>query len=127
MIRRPPRSTRTDTLFPYTTLFRSADSPAVLAHGMTDGMDGRGRDAEAVQHTVGEKLVLGDDGPVAQQARRNGLIGKVLALFLEAETATVEAQLVVVGGLQLSPAEPQGHTPANPIGRGAGRERGCPY
>src|SRR3546814_20998551 len=28
MIRRPPRSTRTDTLFPYTTLFRSADGPA---------------------------------------------------------------------------------------------------
>src|SRR3546814_7160866 len=32
MIRRPPRSTRTDTLFPYTTLFRSALPawPAVL-------------------------------------------------------------------------------------------------
>src|SRR3546814_20065894 len=29
MIRRPPRSTRTDTLFPYTTLFRS---PAVVDH-----------------------------------------------------------------------------------------------
>src|SRR3546814_13403075 len=29
MIRRPPRSTRTDTLFPYTTLFRSED-PGVL-------------------------------------------------------------------------------------------------
>src|SRR3546814_8712728 len=28
MIRRPPRSTRTDTLFPYTTLFRSA--PAII-------------------------------------------------------------------------------------------------
>src|SRR3546814_18276177 len=26
MIRRPPRSTRTDTLFPYTTLFRSSDT-----------------------------------------------------------------------------------------------------
>src|SRR3546814_14475195 len=26
MIRRPPRSTRTDTLFPYTTLFRSSGS-----------------------------------------------------------------------------------------------------
>src|SRR3546814_20252840 len=26
MIRRPPRSTRTDTLFPYTTLFRSAET-----------------------------------------------------------------------------------------------------
>src|SRR3546814_10084037 len=28
MIRRPPRSTRTDTLFPYTTLFRSCPSSA---------------------------------------------------------------------------------------------------
>src|SRR3546814_19644993 len=28
MIRRPPRSTRTDTLFPYTTLFRSHSLPA---------------------------------------------------------------------------------------------------
>src|SRR3546814_5236851 len=27
MIRRPPRSTRTDTLFPYTTLFRSRRAP----------------------------------------------------------------------------------------------------
>src|SRR3546814_5585717 len=40
MIRRPPRSTRTDTLFPYTTLFRSNEvrcrlkpgSPFVVAH-----------------------------------------------------------------------------------------------
>src|SRR3546814_7794493 len=29
MIRRPPRSTRTDTLFPYTTLFRSLDHVAL--------------------------------------------------------------------------------------------------
>src|SRR3546814_14499255 len=28
MIRRPPRSTRTDTLFPYTTLFRSGEEAA---------------------------------------------------------------------------------------------------
>src|SRR3546814_6205703 len=31
MILRPPRSTRTDTLFPYTTLFRSGDEVAVAA------------------------------------------------------------------------------------------------
>src|SRR3546814_5475629 len=31
MIRRPPRSTRTDTLFPYTTLFRSAGVQANTA------------------------------------------------------------------------------------------------
>src|SRR3546814_9292202 len=30
MIRRPPRSTRTDTLFPYTTLFRSAKAVEAL-------------------------------------------------------------------------------------------------
>src|SRR3546814_9162465 len=33
MIRRPPRSTRTDTLFPYTTLFRSR-AVASIAHGL---------------------------------------------------------------------------------------------
>src|SRR3546814_4938549 len=32
MIRRPPRSTRTDTLFPYTTLFRSDDSDLTPCH-----------------------------------------------------------------------------------------------
>src|SRR3546814_1883757 len=33
MIRRPPRSTRTDTLFPYTTLFRSLQSrPKFVRH-----------------------------------------------------------------------------------------------
>src|SRR3546814_13508397 len=37
MIRRPPRSTRTDTLFPYTTLFRSsADNPLVVAETRVD-------------------------------------------------------------------------------------------
>src|SRR3546814_3043266 len=33
MIRRPPRSTRTDTLFPYTTLFRSRLDPGVHRAG----------------------------------------------------------------------------------------------
>src|SRR3546814_7583986 len=31
MIRRPPRSTRTDTLFPYTTLFRSIVDPPIVS------------------------------------------------------------------------------------------------
>src|SRR3546814_15522745 len=33
MIRRPPRSTRTDTLFPYTTLFRSIDRRQIVPPG----------------------------------------------------------------------------------------------
>src|SRR3546814_1228475 len=43
MIRRPPRSTRTDTLFPYTTLFRSLEAPrdrkADAASGAGDDCD----------------------------------------------------------------------------------------
>src|SRR3546814_8475089 len=36
MIRRPPRSTRTDTLFPYTTLFRSARNLREIAFDTAD-------------------------------------------------------------------------------------------
>src|SRR3546814_2339485 len=37
MIRRPPRSTRTDTLLPYTTLFRSRVDHAVASHRPAGG------------------------------------------------------------------------------------------
>src|SRR3546814_11918825 len=36
MLRRPPRSTRTDTLFPYTTLFRSVDRLLAARHANPD-------------------------------------------------------------------------------------------
>src|SRR3546814_10899263 len=36
MLRRPPRSTRTDTLFPYTTLFRSTRGVAAALLGSVD-------------------------------------------------------------------------------------------
>src|SRR3546814_6280541 len=41
MIRRPPRSTRTDTLFPYTTLFRSAARADECARPATAARTGR--------------------------------------------------------------------------------------
>src|SRR3546814_11441457 len=42
MIRRPPRSTRTDTLFPYTTLFRSGvDQPPCLIREIVASQDDR--------------------------------------------------------------------------------------
>src|SRR3546814_7965154 len=60
MIRRPPRSTRTDTLFPYTTLFRSAfPAPQRLAAqvdgyeaGSAGGVDHQARPFQVQQ--VGE-------------------------------------------------------------------------
>src|SRR3546814_4024826 len=70
MIRRPPRSTRTDTLFPYTTLFRSVDIRDLLHHQEPDqderrygglGRDGgherredRGDQEEQAGHDRGE-------------------------------------------------------------------------
>src|SRR3546814_7863049 len=51
MIRRPPRSTRTDTLFPYTTLFRAQRSRR--AHRNTDQRErpaGGGREQQAGAH-----------------------------------------------------------------------------
>src|SRR3546814_654793 len=50
MIRRPPRSTRTDTLFPYTTLCRSFDHACLVdALGQLDaGADGKGGHARGV-------------------------------------------------------------------------------
>src|SRR3546814_10239982 len=64
MIRRPPRSTRTDTLFPYTTLFRSAEGRAAACDAAPAGgvrlrrrprprqaaADGRG-DSRSEEHT----------------------------------------------------------------------------
>src|SRR3546814_18008544 len=47
MIRRPPRSTRTDTLFPYTTLFRSGRTAAAL------GQHDCQRPADSDRETVG--------------------------------------------------------------------------
>src|SRR3546814_12992106 len=43
MIRRPPRSTRTDTLFPYTTLFRSLASNRGSRQAPTSKIDDRER------------------------------------------------------------------------------------
>src|SRR3546814_12922191 len=53
MIRRPPRSTRTDTLFPYTTLFRSARHrhPVVVVERI-EGQQRRRVDGEAVAARV---------------------------------------------------------------------------
>src|SRR3546814_1920082 len=56
MIRRPPRSTRTDTLFPYTTLFRSFEQRGLAdAFGAAQMQQFAGRQLQveiAQQHTV---------------------------------------------------------------------------
>src|SRR3546814_4706868 len=66
MIRRPPRSTRTDTLFPYTTLFRSPGRILPIA-GRADAA--RGRHGSSIGHSTDRagassalRLSTGDEG-----------------------------------------------------------------
>src|SRR3546814_3106031 len=48
MVRRPPRSTRTDPLFPYTTLFRSAAQGAGLGRAVGVGPHAAGQRREVI-------------------------------------------------------------------------------
>src|SRR3546814_2812353 len=58
MIRRPPRSTRTDTLFPYTTLFRSlAAQQRRPVEPDADGAPAHGRVVLVAAAPVGQQLV----------------------------------------------------------------------
>src|SRR3546814_6856928 len=65
MIRRPPRSTRTDTLFPYTTLFRSVQPAA----------RGNSRARDASRHQVAGGLARDHETVARSQARRRGSCG----------------------------------------------------
>src|SRR3546814_10762646 len=76
MIRRPPRSTRTDTLFPYTTLFRSrVGRPqvgvAVAAHRFVEVVDlevlARAVDAERLQHHAVEVVAVHAEQHVGEE------------------------------------------------------------
>src|SRR3546814_6270763 len=77
MIRRPPRSTRTDTLFPYTTLFRSDATNVIERPALTvitpvsmDHMDFLGTDLAAV---AGEKAAIQKPGVVRSEEHTSEL------------------------------------------------------
>src|SRR3546814_13489566 len=78
MIRRPPRSTRTDTLFPYTTLFRSLYA---VDHRRDDlqeiGRDRRGRPVQQVHRVKieGQRRLQRPDG---QSRGERGLRGEAV-------------------------------------------------
>src|SRR3546814_11116249 len=74
MIRRPPRSTRTDTLFPYTTLFRSRRAPHRLGD-LFQRMVGVPELAQALVVRLGPAALAGDTRIVAPVIARRGLAG----------------------------------------------------
>src|SRR3546814_10068809 len=68
MIRRPPRSTRTDTLFPYATLFRSIAGGATRQDSVRLGL-------EALSRDVPKHVLIHDAArPFLQHARIDALI-----------------------------------------------------
>src|SRR3546814_13011503 len=109
MIRRPPRSTRTDTLFPYTTLFRSlyaVDDAAPLARG----------DMVIARVPIAFRMLA---------ARRHYLPANVplvkrVAATVGDEVCAVGARVTVNGRLAAK------RQTRDEIGRASSRERVCP-
>src|SRR3546814_9130176 len=90
MIRRPPRSTRTDTLFPYTTLFRSNQSTARPSSRQGRACTGRrhrnrslGMNAPVTTDIIDRIGVIRIDNPpvnALNNAVRSGIADAVTAL-----------------------------------------------
>src|SRR3546814_1521365 len=93
MIRRPPRSTRTDTIFPYTTLFRSGLVYIEQDHALANSDTPPGFGIAGLQLD----LAPGDNldriaSEVAQVARRFPWVRMVLLGELRSEEHTSELQ-----------------------------------
>src|SRR3546814_14036918 len=97
MIRRPPRSTRTDTLFPYTTLFRSTLDALyereVARQRATD--EGGASSADEFATAAGEAIRETPDLMIVDDAGNVRPAGEVMAELQAADTAAaVETQAI---------------------------------
>src|SRR3546814_10462104 len=97
MIRRPPRSTRTDTPFPYTTLFRSAHPVAHSGKGANLSFLIRPARPEDLQPLY-EMAKLAGDGFTNLPADRDALAAKLERneKAMEREEDNLEDQLIVL-------------------------------
>src|SRR3546814_17037523 len=120
MIRRPPRSTRTDTLFPYTTLFRS---PAFLAlvPGCLNEAETLGRPPTA------PRLVIRSEQGAMQFFEHVGY--PVIALVAAPDFRLSQAMPRITPGIAAGGKDHQRQKARGrqEIGRGSLRERVCQY
>src|SRR3546814_12728582 len=127
MIRRPPRSTRTDTLFPYTTLFRSR----VVAEDLTL----EDPDLDADDTVGGQRLGFGIVDVRTQRVERHAAFAVLLdAGDLGAAKTAAAHDLDAFGAqthgrLHRALHRPAARHAANQlkIGRASCRERVCQY
>src|SRR3546814_13089015 len=122
MIRRPPRSTRTDTLLPYTTLFRSpladrgehhvgqADVAGIIGRPVDLSRQVEPRQFLAIERIGAVRAIDGLGGRIAQRRRRRYLADTQPLLAVEDETVLRIAFF-----------------PVGKIGRASGRGRVCQY
>src|SRR3546814_16240908 len=113
MIRRPPRSTRTDTLFPYTTLFRSLQQLAGQSAELL-------RLAACGNRDVLEQGRLGGAEALAQRLQAAGIVGVTgiaptafdqVPLRLTAHQRHHRAQPPVAHPVDIAPADLPVRTP----------------
>src|SRR3546814_13262467 len=77
MIRRPPRPTRTDTLFPYTTLFRSCGLQHVLEMREIRVLSQRRVGARYGRQCLTEEIAMGRSGVAHELSGQDqGVLGK---------------------------------------------------
>src|SRR3546814_2672220 len=93
MIRRPPRSTRTDTLFPYTTLFRSISSISPLAPSPAKAGEGWGG------VPFGSVRAVGTPSLPPPAFAGGGVMSCVRRLFHQRALVQVQRVARVLGGL----------------------------
>src|SRR3546814_9322572 len=96
MIRRPPRSTRTDTLFPYTTLFRSFPQREQVADFIEREASPLRRADEAQPTQVRRAIASHPAAPAVAAAARRGV--------------HQAAALVIADGLDAHAARSEEHT-----------------
>src|SRR3546814_16765939 len=114
MIRRPPRSTRTDALFPYTTLFRSGRARVVI---FVDAV-AEAHQAERIVLVLRARDIFGDALGAADFAQHveRGFIRTAVRGTPQTGDARGDAR-EGIGARRTRAAE---------IGRACGRERTCP-
>src|SRR3546814_14405043 len=105
MIRRPPRSTRTDTLFPYTTLFRS--------------VEGRGKVPELAAYCAGVLKAAG----YADADIEITPMGETATFAATLAGTTTQKPIILLGHMDVVEADPTDWK----IGRASCRERVCQY
>src|SRR3546814_17643747 len=109
MIRRPPRSTRTDTLFPYTTLFRSLRLPR-----LSDG-------------SKCAWIVDGQQRSTALARAGDGNLPVPVIAFVSDDLQVHRAQFILVNKARPLPKRMVAELLPEKIGRASWRERVCPY